>query len=458
MPAILYGKGAYRRANGNLPEFVLINMFLEATPSAEAGVVLLSRSGLESHRTVGSGPIRGLFTQEGTFGGDVFTVSGSGLYRGVTQIGTIAGTGAVSFAASETELLVTAGTTLYSYNGTDTVAVALPDNFHARAVAYLSGHFIAARSGTHQFYWSAPMDGRSWDALDFASAESEPDHLLDVQVMRGNLYLMGQSSIEPWYYTGALDLPFSLIQQRLLPQGVIATGCAVELDNTLMWVGSDGLVYRMADVGERISDHGIEERVEKSASVSAFGFVHEGHSFYCLRLSQGTWAYDAATGQWSEWRTYGRGNFAGRSATVQGQRVLLGDDASGTIWTFGNGFSDGGAELVREFTAAFPLNGGTATVDSVTVDANAGRTEHLEGLGVEPKLEMAVSRDAGATWGAWRSARLGAQGEYRTRTRWNRVGMFDAPGAMFRFRASDPVPLRVSNVLVNEAGGGRSRA
>lgn len=456
MPAIHYGAGAYRRERGNLPPFTLINMFLEATPSAEKGVVLLSRPPLAEHSSVGTGPVTGVFSQEGTFGGDIFTVSGGTLYRNTTSLGTIVGSGPVSFAASATEVLVTAGGTLYSYNGTNLAAVTFPDSAAVRAITFVSGHFIAVRNATHKFYWSAQLDGRTWDALDFASAESEPDNLLDAVAMRGNLYLMGEATIEPWYYTGATDLPFSLIQQRLFPKGTIATGCAVELDNALLWVGSDGIVYRTADVPERLSDHGIEERIAESASVSAFGFVFEGHSFFCVRLGTGTYAYDAATGQWCEFQSYGLSNFIGQSSAMQGSTVLFGDSSDGTIWTFGEDYSDE-ATMTAEFMAAVPLNGGTMTANNLTVDANSGWTPLLTGQGSNPLIEMAASRNAGATWSAFRSAPLGTQGQYRARSRWNRVGMFDPPGAMFKFRVSDPVQLRVSNVLLNEAGGGRSR-
>lgn len=456
MPAIPYGVGAYRRDRGNLPEFLLVNMFLEKTPSAEAGVVLLSRPPLKVSTTIGTGPIRGEFSEEGVFNGDTFTVSGSHFYRGAADLGAIDGTGVVEISASGFEVLVTAGSTLYSYNGTDFVAVTLPDNFNCRAITFISGHFVAARDGTHKFYWSAQLDGRSWDALDFASAESEPDTLLDAVSMRGNLYLMGQSSIEPWFYTGDLNLPFSLIQQRLFPKGTYNTGCSVEMDNALFWVASDGIVYRTSDVPERLSDHGIEERIYNSAEVSAFGFVLEGHSFFCVRLDVATFAYDAATQQWNELQSYGRANFAGRCAATQGQTILMGDDTDGTLWTFGANFADEDT-LVREWTAAFPLKGGNAVIDNVTVDANAGSTPDLVGQGSDPIIEMATSRTYGKTWGTFRQVKLGKQGEFRTRPRWNRVGMFDSPGAMFKFRVSDPVDVRVSSVLVNEPGGGRSR-
>lgn len=457
MPAIPYGVGAYRRDRGNLPEFILVNMFLEKTPSAENGVVLLSRPPLAANSIIGAGPVTGIFSQEGTFNGDKFRVSDGILYRNSTFLGAIAGGGAVSFAASGSELLVTAGTTLYSYNGTNLADVTLPDDFNCRAIAFISGHFIAVRDGSQKFYWSAQLDGRSWDALDFASAESEPDNLVDAVAMRGNLYLMGEDTIEPWFYTGSLDLPFSLIQQRLFPKGIHSTGCALAMDNALVWVGSDAIVYRSADIPERISDHGIEERISASVSVSVFGFIHEGHSHFCVRHDAGVHAMDFATGQWWELQSYGRANFAGRCAAMQGETVLFGDDTDGTLWTFAATYA-GEDTLVREWTAAFPLKGGTATVDNVTVDANAGSTSDLSGQGSDPIIEMAASRTYGKNWGAYRQTKLGKQGEFRVRPRWNRVGMFDSPGAMFKFRLSDPVDLRVTNVLVNEPGGGRSRA
>lgn len=457
MPAISYGAGAYRRERGGMPEFTLVNMFLEKTPSAENGVVLMSRPPLETNSTPGAGPITGVFSQEGTFGGDVFTISGGKLYRNTTLIGTITGTGPVSWAASGSEVLVTAGLDLYSYNGTNLAAVVFPDSAYVRAVTFISGHFIAVRDATHKFYWSAQLDGRTFDALDFASAESEPDNLLDAVAMRGNLYLLGQSTIEPWYYTGTLDLPFSLIQQRLFPKGVISTGCAAEMDNALFFVGSDAIVYRTADVPERLSDHGIEERIDQSSSVSAFAFILEGHSFFCVRLDSETYAYDAATNQWCELQSYGRNNFAGRCATMRGHTALFGDDTTGKVWAFAEDYSEEPV-LTRRFNGAFPLKGGTAIVDNLTVDANAGRTNDLSGQGSDPVMEMEASRNAGATWETPRRATLGRQGEYRAQTRWNRLGMFDAPGAMFRFTVTDPVDLRVSNVLVNEATGGRSRA
>jgi hypothetical protein len=457
VPSISYGVGSYRRLNGNLPELRLVNMFIEAAPTSENRVTLLSRKGLEEHSAPGSGPITGIFREEGVFGGDVFTVSGRTLYRGEAALGSIDGDGPVRFAASDTELAITAGATLYRYHAPDGLdAVTFPDDAEVTDIRFHDGLFLAAANDTQRWYFSAVLDADTWGGLDFASAERRPDPLLGLEVLNDTLFLLGASTIEPWANTGDAELPYSRIEQRLIDKGLYRTGCSQPIDNSLIFIGHDGIVYRLADVPQRISDHGIEERIAGSAAVSTFAYQYEGHSFFVVRLDAETMLFDLATGQWCEFATYGRSNFAGRCAVTVGTEALFGDDTAGKVWRFG-GWEDGGSPIERLFTAAFPIPGGSVSIDNFNIEANTGWTEELTGQGSNPQVEMRSSRDAGATWGPWRSAGLGGQGEYRRRTQWRRCGLFDAPGAIFEVRATDPVGFRVSNVRVNEAGGGRSR-
>lgn len=453
---VFYGKGAYLRNNGNLPRLRLRNLYVEATPAEQEGVVLLSRKGLSQYASVGAGPVTGVFQQPGVFSGDVFCVSGGHLYRGSTDLGAIDGSGPVSFAGTASEILVAAGGSLWSYDGTDLVAVTFPDSADVAAVTFHDGLFIAARADSHKYYWSAVLDGRTWDALDFASAESKPDTLLDLKVVNDTLWLFGQETIEPWANTGVADAPYQRFEQRIFAKGVRDTGCVVEMDQALFFIAHDDMAYVLRDGPERISDHGIEEQIAASSTVSCSGYIDDGHSFFCVRLDDSTYAYDIATRQWAELATYGRDNFRAQCATQPGDTPIFGDDEDGTLWTL-DGYADGSDPLERLFTFALPLNGGTLAVDSVSIWANVGWTELLAGQGSDPVAEMRLSRDGGATFGNWREAALGEQGEYRTRTVWRRCGMFDAPGMLGEIRISDPVPFRLSNVAINEPGGGRSR-
>jgi hypothetical protein len=455
--SLAYGKGTYRRLAAGLPELRLVNMFVEGAATSQDGIVLMSRPGFVAAYTRGAGPIRGLFYQAGTLNGVALALSGSQLY-GDALLGTITGAGEPSFAASVSEVIVTAGGPLYRTNLATLTPVTFPDNANTVATAYLGGYFIAVREGSQRFYWSALLNGTSWDALDYAAAESSPDALLDMMVIGDVLWLLGQSTIEPWALTGDSVLPFSRIEGRNYQRGVLATGCSASLDNSLFWIGDDHRVYRSGSAPEGLSDAGIEERIAASASVTAFSFEYEGHKFFCVRLDTETLAYDVATLEWCEFASFGFPNWRARCAAAVEGVPLFGDAVNGTIWGMSDkAFTDGGAILQRLFTAFQPVTDGSYPLDVIHLDADFGGTPVLTGQGADPLVELRSSRDGGRTWSDWRQANLGKQGQYRARAMWRRFGSFDAPGAIFEIRATDPVRLRVSAVRANEIQGGRSR-
>lgn len=457
MSSLAYGKGTYRRLAAGLPELRLINMFVEGAATSQDGIVLMSRPGFVQSFTRGAGPIRGLFYQAGTLGGAALALSGNELF-GEMLLGPVLGDGEPSFAASASEVIVTAGGPLYRTNLITMAVVAFPDDASTIATAYLGGYFIAVRADSQRFYWSALRDASSWDGLDYASAESSPDDLLDMMVIGDVLWLLGQATIEPWALTGDSLLPFSRIEGRNYQRGVLATGCCASLDNSLFWVGDDHRVYRSGAAPEGLSDAGIEERIAASATVSAFPFEYEGHKFFCVRLDDETLAYDVATLEWCEFASFGFPNWRGRCAIALEGEPLFGDSVNGTIWRMDDkAFTDGGAILQRLFTAFQPVTDGSYPLDVIHLDADFGATPVLTGQGADPIVELRSSRDGGRTWSDWRQSNLGKQGQYRARAMWRRFGSFDAPGAIFEIRVTDPVRLRLSAVRANEIQGGRSR-
>lgn len=457
MPSIAYGASAYKRTNGNFPELKLINMFVEKADTSENQVALLSRPGLGLLATNGTGPINGLFSKRGTLSGDVFSISGTTLYRGTTSLGSVSacGTGVARFAGGYGEVLFTRGGKLMRYNGTAISTPTFPDTANVTAVCFIGSLFVAVKGDTTaKFYWSAPLDGSSWDALDFATAEREPDSLLDIEVLGDNIWLFGQQSIEAWAHTGAADLPFSRLENVAFDKGIHSTGCVVPADNSLFFVGSDRIIYRVSDVPQRVSDHGIEGRILASSTARLFSFRHEGHEFVCLRLDDETLAYDCATQEWCEFQS-SQGQWIVSQACMVNSVAYLGHQTTGQIMGWSE-WDDMGAELERRFTAALPLDN-PASIDRVALWANTGQTPLLTGQGSEPLIEMRLSTDAGNTFDEWDQADLGSQGAYRTVAEWRALGMVDFPGALFEFRLTDPVPLRISAVKVNDPAGGRAR-
>lgn len=452
MPSIGYGLGAYRRTNGNFPPLRLINMFVEPSKTSEGGVALISRPGLGLLATNGTGPIKKLYSKQGTFTGDVFSVSASTLYRGTSSLGTVAGTGPVSIVGGESEIVVCAGSTPKSYNGTNFQDIVFPDTASVIAVEYIGSLFVYVRANTHKVYWSDPLDGRTINALDFFSAEREPDLLLDVKALGDNLWLFGQSTVEVWQHTGDSDLPFTRLEQVTFDKGIMDTGCVIKADNSLVFIGDNGSVYRTSDVPERISDHWLEERILDSDSWKLFSFIFEGHEFVAVRLDDETFCYDCSTSEWCEFQTDG-GNWIAQDAAMVGRIAYFGHSSNGSIMGWDE-WDDLGTELERRFSVAQQLEE-PLSVDSIKLWANAGQTPLVEGQGSEPTVEMRTSDDAGNTWDDWDSDSLGVQGDYRQVPEWRGLGQFDFPGFLAEFRVTDPVPFRVSAVKINDRGGRR---
>lgn len=123
MAPILLGKGYYKRGYDKIPTVNLTNRFYETDPTNRvAPVALLSRPGSKQLSRSGAvGPPRANFTQEGSFGGALFSVSGPGLQRQnrdatiIPILGSVGGAGNVSMAATETTLWVADGASLQFY-------------------------------------------------------------------------------------------------------------------------------------------------------------------------------------------------------------------------------------------------------------------------------------------------------------------------------------------------------
>lgn len=458
MVALPFGTGAYQRRAGRFPPFRLVNMFAEATPAnANGPVALLSRPSLQTHLDVGTGPIRGVFSQSGTFNGEILSVSGNKVYRTSTEVGTITGSENVRFATSGSQVLISTGAQLYLTDGSTVSGVAFPDGAQVSAVAFIAGYFVAVRKDSQKFYWSAVFNGASWDGLDFASAESSPDNLLDCWVIGDELWLLGANSTEVWVPSGDQDAPFVRVEGRLYDKGIFASGVAANVDNTLFWVTNEGFVARGDARPIRVSDHAIEEAISNSTELKAWAFTWQGHNFFVLLTDDGTFAFDAATREWCEFASYGFTKFRCHVGIDRDQTVIMGDDTMGRLWTFNDSaYYDGSEPIQRVLTAALPTNA-PVSVDNILLDASVGQTIYLTGQGADPVAEMRVSRDAGNTWSGWRETSVGQQGEYRKRVIWRRCGAADEPGYLIEFRITDPAPWRVSGVRANEPLGGRSR-
>jgi hypothetical protein len=447
MPPLSYGLSSYERAEGDLPGLPVVNMYAEET--ASEGIVLQSRPPLvDRGADLGTGPVRALYKRDGVVGGRLFGVSANSFFDVSADVGTINGTGPVSIAGNDVGIMVCAGGDLFTYDGVTFSQVPLPDDFQAVKVAEGSSRFVVLRKDSGRFYFTPPLN-RTVDALDFATAESESDELLDALFIDDILILFGRETVEFWPNTTDNNLPFQPLEGRVLERGIKATGCASTLGSTFAWVTNQNTVC-VSDENNVISNPGLQERIESSTDVSLFNFFIDGTEFLALRLDDETQVYNVRAGTWSKFESVLDGNWA---AVCHAQGVFGALD--GKTLEFGAGYEELGGPMERRWVAGFPLNGEPVDVSNLRIRVNPGQTDFLSGPFADPIIEVRISRDAGQTWGNWKHTNLGAQGNYRKKVEWRTLGLASRPGFMAEFRLTDPVALRVSGVFINEGVGGR---
>lgn len=451
MARMQFGITAFERAEGDLPELPVINLYAEEAPTEETGVVLQSRPPLVNRSAdMGTGPVKQLFKRDGVLASALFGVSGGMLYRDTLSLGLVPGSGPVSMAGNEVGLIVTAGAAAQYHDGATLAAIAFPDAASVAKVANGASRFWLIRADTGKLYFTPPLDA-TVDGLDFITAESLPDKLLDMLWLDDAAVLFGAESVEFWPNTGDPNLPIEPLEGRVFEEGIKATGCTTVWNATFAWVTSDNRVCLSGDKPDPISNPGLEKRIKDSTACRLWTMEIDGQEFLMLTVDAGTWAFGNRNGKWSQFRTYGGDGFAAQCWAGG----VFGSATDGKTLAFGTGHLELGAELERLFRAGFPLNSGGLAVNSILLRTNPGQTPYLTGDYVEPFIELRLSRDAGQTWGVWKRKSLGVQGKYRKKVEWNGLGMASQPGLLAEFRLTTPTPLRVSDVLINEQRGGR---
>jgi hypothetical protein len=441
-----FGITAFDRERGNLPELPVLNMFAEAAPTEESGIALQSRPGLmDRSDSMGTGPVQALYKQNGVLSGGLYGVSGGTFYNRVTAVGSIAGTNPVSMAGFEDLLFITAGTTLYQYDGATLSTVAMPGSASAKKIVVGGSRLVVIAEDTETYYWSDVLSA-TIGALSFTSAESKPDQLRDMLFIDDTLILFGANTIEFHANTTDANLPFQPLEGRVFERGTRGTVGVTAVGSSFAWVTDINQIC-LGDPETVISAPWLNALIEASDNIYLWAFVLDGQEFLALRLDDRTFVYGMASAKWSEFSSYGETNWI-PSCYADG---VFGSSLDGKTLAWASNHLDMDGVLERRFRAGQQLDGGAVTIRNLSLRTNAGETPYLTGDYTNPTVEVRFSRDGGRTFGEWRQTTLGEQGRYNHRVQWPACGTFGRPGILAEFRVTDPVPFRVSAVLVNEA-------
>jgi len=328
---------------------------------------------------------RGAYNADGVF----LLVQGTTCYRyngdwkAPTVVGTVPGVGRVTFAHNQitggSQIVIANGTAGYVYNTVDGTFAQITDEAFpgAKSVDYIDSYIVAAEPGGRYWFTSDLADATSYNALNRYEAESAPDKIVGLIVSHNEVIVFGERTMEFYYDSGADTITFQRRSGTQTEVGAASQHAIAKLDNTVYWLGNDGIVYMLNGYTPvRISKHPIEQQIERVDISKCFALVYEdrGHKIVYFTFPDGlTWGYDVSTQVWHRRKSYGLKRWRANTLTKWGTKWYAGDYTNGSLCTVDWGVNtENFAPLVAERRAAvvqaemnrFRLNAVELSVDS----------------------------------------------------------------------------------------------
>lgn len=411
--------------------------------------------------------------------GKPYFVNGERLYRldeivedsaatySLEFIGDIAGTARVSMADNGTQLMILVpGGNGYIYNHvTDTFSQITDSDFTANGnpqfVVFIDGYFLVT-TDSKKFIVSAINDGTSYNALDFGTAESDPDDIVAPVVYKNQLFISGGETFEAFQNIGGADFPFSRTG-LFLQKGCYAPYSLVNAQDTFMWVGggeNEGpAIWALnGNSTTKVSTTAIDSLLSKLtqdqvAAIYSWAYASKGAYFIGFSLPSTTLVYDITSQRWHERKSFLEGNlgaFRVSSIVKAYNKILCGDIIDGRIGDLDpDTYTEYGNTIVRRVaTQPFQNNMQSVFFPSLelTVESGVGNAEVTD-----PVIIMERSTD-GKTWSGPRQRPIGKIGEYSRRAIWRRNGRASR-FEVFRFTLTDAVKPVIIQLTANIIGG-----
>jgi hypothetical protein len=444
-----------------------LNLYAEITPEGEKSHVSFHGTpGLRLFTAFGETPVRGYIVVGSLIycvhRNTLYSVNNAGARIALETIGTTAGR--VQFAYNGTQIAIVDGTNYYVYTvATDTLNT-ITTNLIATPidVTFQDGYGILTFADG-RFQITSAYDFKTLDALDFATAESNPDGLVRGIADHGEVVLCGDLTVEFWGNSGAADFPYSNIRGATLEFGLAAAYSLTKFNDSLagLFKNRMGQVQVMIMRGhalEKISTQELDSIINGYSSVSdatGYSYMLGGHPMYQINFPAAgkSWLYDASTQLWSPLESGLSGaRHRGEMEISFVDHILVTDYENGNVYILDpETYTDNGAPIPREIiTRHFNQAFKPVSVFALQVDFETG-VGLVSGQGADPQAMLQVSKDNGHTWGIERWTSMGAIGEYQKRVIWRRLGM--ARDWLFKIRVSDPVKVVITSGSIDARAG-----
>jgi len=400
-------------------------------------------------------------------GAEIFTTS---------NLGVIAGTGRVSIADNGNQVcVVVPGGAVYVWDENDQALYTVTDpafDGPADTVVYIDGFFVFTTSTGKKFINSPLNDGRgagngtgvAYDALDFSTAEGDPDQIRAGHSFGGRLFILGSETTQVFINIGRTPSPFQTYNKTLYTTGISAPNSIIDFGDTFAFIGAgvneSPSIYAFTGNGfKKISTTAIDNVLNdltaaQLVDVFSWSYAKDGAFFVGFQLPTTCFVYESVTGMWHERLSYdNKKDVPCRvAAVVSGYgRIIVGDNLDGRIGSIRNDLYTEYGSLIRRVITTKPFDNMGDRVYLTSLEAvmetgvgiTGGVPVLLDGgamanVGDDPSIMMEYSDNGGRSYGNGRMRGLGKAGDYKRRVIWRRVNSFPR-SRVLRFVFSDPV-------------------
>ena len=332
----------------------------------------------------------------------------------------------------------------------------------ARSVCFIAGRYVVDDpSSSGKFRWCGVYDVTDWNPLNFATAESNADPLVQVFERGGELLLFGNRTLEFWAPTGDVNV-FLRTGGAGIDWGLAIFDTVRKANDSVFFIGRnlggqpqvcrlDG--YQVRVVSTPDVEYRMNAAITAGANVTTSVVTHSGHTWYIVNLADTSMVYDVRQDEWSEWQTNDPvtgqpGRWAGQYSSQYRNTAIVTDYRDGRVYYLdADRMTDDVTPITRELYSrhAFAnLERMTNWMIQLDIETGVGLAS---GQGNDPQVMLRISKDGGHTWGNERWRPIGKQGNYRARVSWKRNGIAD--DWLFHFKVADPVKTVFLNAAVD---------
>ena len=303
-----------------------------------------------------------------------------------------------------------------------------------------------------EIYTSNPNDPTVWNALNYITAESDPDNQVGLCKHLNYILSFGQYSVEFFYDAGNYPgSPLSVASSYKIELGCANGNSIVSIENVVFFVGTSQdlgpSVYAISGTSpSKISTPFIDRIIQNSTltDVKAYPLRINGHTFYILTLADlnVTIVYDANEKVWTQWTMWAKGGVDSGVLNVYAEQYFrpsfyagngsiyyVLDDDNGKLYTVSDHvYNDAGAPIYYRSV--------TDLLDSGTTKRKFYQRVEIVGDKQPAIINIRHTDDDYKSWSPYRTVNLAAQ-----RPQIYQTGQ--ARRRAWEFLCTDNTPLRL---------------